>query len=156
MAFIIQKSKKIILPGFNGLPLYDVVKFFINQVNRVGLNDRAAAISFNLIMAIPAACIFIFTLVPYLPIAKEFNTELLRLTKDLTPNQNTYGFVKAFLDDFFNRSYALVVSFRICSSWCGSRTVRGSIDWDQRDFIGLLLVFHAVDHAQICLGCYGR
>jgi membrane protein len=111
LAFIIQKSKKIILPGFNGLPLYDVVKFFINQVNRVGLNDRAAAISFNLIMAIPAACIFIFTLVPYLPIAKEFNTELLRLTKDLTPNQNTYGFVKAFLDDFFNRSRSGLLSF---------------------------------------------
>ncbi len=111
LAFLVRKSKKIFLPGFNRVPLYDVVKFFVQQINRVGLNDRAAAISFNLIMAIPAACIFIFTLVPYLPIAKEFNTELLRLTKDLTPNQNTYRFVKEFLDDFFTRSRSGLLSF---------------------------------------------
>lgn len=111
IAFLIRKSKKIILPGFKGVPLFDVAKFFIQQTNRIGLNDRAAAISFNLIMAIPAACIFIFTLVPYLPIAKEFNVELLRLTKDLTPNQNTYRFVKEFLDDFFTRPRSGLLSF---------------------------------------------
>lgn len=111
IAFVIAKSKKILLPGFNGLFLYDVVRFFFKQINKIGLNDRAAAISFNLIMAIPAACIFIFTLVPYLPIAKEFNAELLRLTKDLTPNQNTYKFVKDFLDDFFSTSRSGLLSF---------------------------------------------
>ena len=111
VAFIIRKSKQILLPGFQGLHLYDVVRFFFKQINKVGLNERAAAISFNLIMAIPAACIFIFTLVPYLPIAQEFNTELLKLTKDLTPNQNTYKFVKDFLDDFFNTSRSGLLSF---------------------------------------------
>lgn len=111
VAFIIRKSKQILLPGFQGLHLYDVVRFFFKQINKVGLNERAAAISFNLIMAIPAACIFIFTLVPYLPIAKEFNTELLKLTKDLTPNQNTYKFVKDFLDDFFSTSRSGLLSF---------------------------------------------
>lgn len=111
ITFIIAKSKKILLPGFKGLYLYDVVRFFFKQINKIGLNDRAAAISFNLIMAIPGVCIFIFTLVPYLPIAKEFNAELLRLTRDLTPNQNTYKFVKDFLDDFFSTSRSGLLSF---------------------------------------------
>ncbi|MBX2930441.1 MAG: YihY/virulence factor BrkB family protein [Chitinophagaceae bacterium] len=111
IAFIIQKSKRIKLPGFNGLPLYDVIVFFITQINKVGLNERAAAISFNFIMAIPAACIFIFTLVPYIPAAKGFNHELLRLTADITPNRNTYIFVRDFLNDFFNTPRTGLLSF---------------------------------------------
>jgi membrane protein len=111
IAFTLNKCKQVPLPGFKGLHLYDVIRFFYKQINKVGLNDRAAAISFNLIMAIPAACIFIFTLVPYLPIAKEFNNELLSLTKDLTPNQNTYKFAKDFLDDFFSTSRSGLLSF---------------------------------------------
>jgi membrane protein len=62
-------------------------------------------------MAIPAGCIFIFTLVPYLPIAKQFNVELLKLTKELTPNQSTYFFIKEFLDDFFDTQRGGLLSF---------------------------------------------
>ncbi|MDE3236887.1 MAG: YihY/virulence factor BrkB family protein [Bacteroidota bacterium] len=111
VAFAARKSKQIFIPGFNGVPLYDVIKFFVRQINRVGLNERAAAISFNLIMAIPATCIFIFTLVPYLPIAKQFNAELMRLTAELTPSPNTSAFIKDFLDDFFNKHRGGLLSF---------------------------------------------
>lgn len=113
VAFIIKKSKAIVIPGFQGLPLYDVVVFFFQQINKVGLNQRAAAISFNFIMAIPASCIFLFTLVPYLQMGKQFNIELLKLTKELTPNQSTYLFVKDFLDDFFGRQRGGLLSFGI-------------------------------------------
>ncbi len=105
------KSKQIILPGFSGVPLYDVVRFFFKQVNRVGLNERASAISFNFIMAIPAAFICIFTLVPYMPISKQFTAELLRLTRDLTPNQSTYNLVRTFLEDFLNTQRGGLLSF---------------------------------------------
>jgi membrane protein len=111
VSWCIKKLKQIKLPGFNQLPLYNVIVFFIKHINKVGLNDRAAAISFNLIMAIPAACIFIFTLVPYMPIAKEFNTALLKLTKDITPDAKTYLFVKDFLNDFFNKPRGGLLSF---------------------------------------------
>ncbi len=109
--FIRSKSKLLIVPGFQGLPLYDVVKFFFSEIGKRGLNERAAAISFNFIMAIPAGCIFIFTLVPYLPIAKQFNIQLLKLTKELTPNQSTYFFIKEFLDDFFDTQRGGLLSF---------------------------------------------
>jgi membrane protein len=113
VVFVVEKSKLIKLPGFQGLPLYDVVSFFFHQVNKVGLNGRAASISFNILMAIPASCMFIFTLVPYLPIAKQFNVELLKLTKELAPNQTTYLFIKDFLDDFLGKQRGGLLSFGI-------------------------------------------
>jgi membrane protein len=102
VSFIREKSKKIILPGFEGIPLYDISKFFFKQISKVSINERAAAISFNFIMAIPAATIFLFTLVPYLPISKDIYRELFRFVRDITPNQQTRQFVVNFLDDFFN------------------------------------------------------
>jgi membrane protein len=109
--FLRNKSKKIILPGFDGVPLYDVIKFFVHQMNKVGLNDRAAAVSFNFLMAIPAATIFLCTLIPYLPISREITIELLDLTKSITPNENTYGLVANFLNDFLNTPRSGLLSF---------------------------------------------
>jgi membrane protein len=97
---VIYRSKHIQLPGFHNLPLYDVVLFFLKQVRKVGLNERAAAISFNFLMAIPAATICICTLIPYLPISKQVTEQLLELVRDYTINQNTYRLIKEFLDDF--------------------------------------------------------
>ena len=51
--FFSDKSKKIILPGFDKVPLYDVGVFFFSQVKKVGLTERASAISYNFIMSIP-------------------------------------------------------------------------------------------------------
>ncbi len=111
--WVIAKSKKVILPGFEGLPLYDVAIFFKKQVKKVGLNDRAAAISFNLLMAIPAATIFLCTLLPYMPFSRQITTQLLLLTRDVTPNLNTFLLVKDFLEDFLEtpRSGLLSVGF---------------------------------------------
>ena len=113
VAFLIRKSKEIVIPGFQGLPLFDVVRFFFIQINKIGLNERAAAISFNAIMAIPAACIFLFSIVPYLPVSAQFKTELLSLTKDLTPNQKTYALVETFLNDYFQKTKGGLLSFGI-------------------------------------------
>lgn len=98
-----SRSKKILLPGFHGLPLYDVFKFFLAQIEREGLNVRAAAISFNIIMAIPAASLFLFTLLPYLPVAKNIHSELERVIADISPNTDTKKMVIGFFDDFFNK-----------------------------------------------------
>jgi membrane protein len=107
----IRFSKQLRLPGFEGVPLYDVVLFFIKKVQTVGLNERAAAISFNFIMAIPPASIFLFSLVPFLPVAAEFNDELMAFVFDLTPNLETRQLVQNFLDDFLGRPRRSLLSF---------------------------------------------
>ncbi len=105
------KSKKIILPGFEGISLFEVINFFLSQVKKVGLNDRARSISFSLLSAIPAATIFLCTLIPYLPVSQEITRQLLVLTKEITPNQNTYVLVKDFLHDFLDKPRGGLLSF---------------------------------------------
>jgi membrane protein len=109
--FFKAKTKKIILPGFNGVPLYDVMQFFFRQIQKVGLNDRARSISFSFLTAIPAATIFLCTLIPYLPVSKEITRQLLFVTRDITPNQNTYLLVSNFLKDFLNKPRVALLSF---------------------------------------------
>ncbi len=111
VSYLIRQSKEIYIPGFQGIPLYDVVQFFFMQVRRIGLNDRASVIAFHLIMAIPAACLFLFSLIPYLPGSEDFKNELLSLTKDLTPNKNTYLLIADFLNDYFEKSQGGLISF---------------------------------------------
>ena len=106
-----NKSKHIILPGFQGVPLYDVVVFFASQMSKVGINDRAAAISFNFLMAIPAATIFLCTLIPYMPISTQITIQLLDLAKMFAPDENTYGVIANFLNDFLNTPRSGLLSF---------------------------------------------
>ena len=51
--YIIKKTKATSLPGFVGIPLFDVIVFFFGQVKKEGMTDRASAISYNFFMAIP-------------------------------------------------------------------------------------------------------
>jgi membrane protein len=109
--FVAAKSKKIILPGFQGVPLFEVISFFSGQVKKVGLIDRARSIAFSFLTAIPAASIFICTLIPYLPVSRQIERQLLLLTKDITPNQNTYVLVSQFLEDFLTKPRVGLLSF---------------------------------------------
>src|ERR1700716_3081680 len=109
--FLEARSKKIILPGFQGTPLFEVISFFNNQVKKVGLNDRARSIAFSFLTAIPAATIFICTLIPYLPISQQIKHQLLLITRDVTPNQNTYLLVSQFLEDFLDKPRVGLLSF---------------------------------------------
>jgi len=40
IAFILNKSKHWYLPGFEGVPLYDVIKFFYRQVKTTGFSHH--------------------------------------------------------------------------------------------------------------------
>jgi membrane protein len=99
--FLVRKSKQISLPGFDGIPLYDVIRFFIQQTQQVGLNERAASISFNFLLAIPPLGIFIFTLLSNLPGSKLLYDEALKLTEQIAPDKTTYRMIRTVMDDFF-------------------------------------------------------
>lgn len=123
-AFLIRQSKRIYLPGFEGVPLFDVIKFFFKQVRQVGLNERAAAISYNFIMAIPPTCLFLFTLIPHLPFIpkKNIKEQLHALITDVIPakiyNQNIIHFVDSFLDQsrFGLLSFGILLSLFFASN----------------------------------------
>jgi membrane protein len=105
VAFVIRKSKHIFLPGFEGVPLYDVVNFFIKQVQTVGLTERASAVAYNFIMALPPSLLFLFTLIPSLPGVKKaaLKKEIHAIITDIVPakvhNQNFIAFIDSFIDN---------------------------------------------------------
>jgi membrane protein len=82
---IISKAKKVTLPGLDGVAVYDVMVFFWRSIVDGALTTRASAIAFSFFLALFPAIIFIFTLIPYIPI-DNFQNELFLLIKDMVPN----------------------------------------------------------------------
>lgn len=108
---IISRSKKIYLPGCNGFSVYQVWRSFILQLKKTSLVERASGISFNIVMAIPPTLIFVFTLIPYLPISKQFINQLFGLIRDIVPGQKNNSVIISFLKDFINRPRNGLLSF---------------------------------------------
>jgi membrane protein len=78
-------SRKIILPGFDGVPLYDVMVFFIKGLFKGFITNRAASISFNFFLAVFPSLVFFFTIIPYIPIS-DFQESLMALLSDFLPH----------------------------------------------------------------------
>lgn len=134
---IIDKSKETSLPGFRGIPLFDVVKFFIGQVKTVGMTERASAIAFNFVMAIPPAIIFLFTLIPFLPITQKFQEEMFGLIKDVIPGEKDSHVLIDFLKDFINkpRNGLLSLGF-VLSMFFSSNAMMGIMRSFDKNYIG--------------------
>jgi membrane protein len=108
VSYIIRKSKAISLPGFEGIPLYDVASFFLKQTQQIGLNERAAAIAFNFLMAVPPMAIFLFTLLSNAPDSQKLYSEALILARQFSMNDDTYALIKSVMDDFFKPDSKLI------------------------------------------------
>jgi membrane protein len=108
---VIRQSKKTYIPGLKGLSVYDIWDPFMEQLRRTNLFERAAGISYNVVMAIPPTLIFIFTLIPYLPISTQFTQELFVLIRDVVPGRENNQAIIGFLNDFINRPRNGLLSF---------------------------------------------
>ena len=82
---LLNLTKLIRLPGFERLPLFDVIKFFYKGIKNGAITTRASALAFTFFLALFPAIIFFFTMIAYLPI-KGFQDQLLLLIKDVLPD----------------------------------------------------------------------
>ncbi len=137
VSFLIRKSKAISLPGFNGIPLYDVIQFFFGQVKTIGMTERASSIAFNFVMAIPPAIIFLFTLIPFIPISEEFQQELFELIRTVVPGEKDNATIIGFLQDFINnpRNGLLSLGF-VLSLFFSSNAMMGIMRSFDKNYIG--------------------
>jgi membrane protein len=85
VAWVLKLSKQITLPGFNGVPLYDVAVFFIRGLTEGYITSRAASISYSMFLAIFPFLIFLFTIIPFIPI-ENFQQSLLAIIQDFMPS----------------------------------------------------------------------
>ena len=95
--YLIRISKSIRVPGFDGVPLFEVTKFFARGMVKGGITTRASSLAFNFFLALFPAIIFIFTLIPYIPIPN-FQEELLTLIRDILP-KDAYEVARTTIED---------------------------------------------------------
>ncbi len=81
---LIEWGKALQLPGFESVPLYQVVHFFIQGIRQGSITTRASAISFKFFMALFPSLLFFFTIIPYIPVEGIHDT-LLELIRDFMP-----------------------------------------------------------------------
>ena len=89
------------LPGFNGMPLYDVLVFFFRGLFKGVLTYRAAAIAYNFFLALVPLILFLFTLIPYVT-TTNFKSEILELLDEVIPH-NIYAMVQSTLVEIISR-----------------------------------------------------
>ena len=108
ISYLFRLSQRIIIPGFDGLPLYNVSVFFVKGLTERSITQRASAISFSMFMALFPTIIFMFTLIAYVPIPN-FQQVLLDNISNLVPD-NTYDVVRLTLEDIVTRQRGELLS----------------------------------------------
>lgn len=106
--------KKVPFPGGKGATFYDITHVFYHSFNDLKLPERAAAISFNFLMSIPPSLIFLFSLVPFLPLDSVQET-IIDSIRIIAPNKSFFDTASTFVTDFMNtkRRDLLSVGFLI-------------------------------------------
>src|SRR5690606_38834939 len=97
----IEKARNVTLPFFDGIPIYDVAVFFWHSIVNGAITTRASAIAFSFFIALFPAILFLFTLIPYIPI-QNFQNELFQLLHEVLP-ESTFATVEDTLTDIIMR-----------------------------------------------------
>lgn len=101
LAYTIRLLRSIVLPGFDGIPLFNVLLFFGKGLFEGRLTLRASAIAFDFFLAIFPAIIFFFTIIPFVPI-ENFQPILLQTLRDVFP-ATLWSHVSSTLEEIITR-----------------------------------------------------
>lgn len=121
-----QRIQRLVLPGFDGIPIIDVIKFVVRGFRKGVLVTRASSIAFNMLMAILPASIFLFTLIPFIPIPN-FQQELIRLFENILP-VNAYNLMdNTIIDIVTNKSGSLLLIMFIATIFFSTNGIHAVI-----------------------------
>ncbi|MEL7122158.1 MAG: YihY/virulence factor BrkB family protein [Bacteroidota bacterium] len=105
----IQWTKRTSLPGFAGIPIYDVATFVYHESTRVDLFTKANSAAFSFFLSLFPSIIALFTLLPYiksyflkyLPAGESFDVLLQNEIKNIMPGVAGDRLFE-FIDDITN------------------------------------------------------
>ena len=95
--FLLKKSKSIIIPGANGLSLYDLLDIYGTGIIKGTFSSRASSIAYSFFVALFPFLLFILNLIPYVPI-ENFQTRFLVFIEELLPAQTVEFFYPTIAD----------------------------------------------------------
>lgn len=105
---LIVLSKRIKLPGLEGLTLYELLEIYIAGIIKGAFNYKAGSIAFTFFMALFPFALFLLNLIPYIPI-ENFQQSFLTFVEENVP-PNTYDAIELILVDIMNNSYRSLLS----------------------------------------------
>jgi membrane protein len=108
VSFIRNTSKKIILPGFEGMSLYAGSKFTREAFFRSDVTTKSAAISFRFFLALFPTVILMLSLIPYVPI-DNFQDNLLNSIFLILPD-SANNFIENMIKDLVLKKHNAVLS----------------------------------------------
>lgn len=105
---ITRHSKRIVLPLFDGLTLYDVSVIFFHGIVEGRISDRAASIAFSFFLALFPGIIFLFNLIPYFPVQGIEDEVFYTFQRVLPPD--TYDATRSTIADILNNKRSDLLS----------------------------------------------
>ena len=105
--YFLNWTKVLVLPGFHSLPLYTIAAFFFGEIKKESLVNKASALAYNLMLAIFPGIIFLFTVIPYIPI-KHFQDKLLSVLETVMPTNAFLAFQGTIVDIIKNQNGQLL------------------------------------------------
>jgi len=94
-------GRRFTLPGFEKMPIYDVVKFFFHGIRKSSLLSRANSLSFTFTLAMFPMILFFFTLIPYIPVAG-LQESILNALSNVLPDQ-VYSFLHSTIIEIVSK-----------------------------------------------------
>ncbi|MFW0715489.1 YihY/virulence factor BrkB family protein [Pedobacter sp. N23S346] len=110
----IEWTKSCVLPGFSPLPLYTVATFFFREIGKDTLVNKSSSLAYSFMLAIFPGIIFLFTLIPFIPI-HGFQDQLLSLIELVLPH-NAYDAFESTLNDIVKNQNTGLLSFGFLSA----------------------------------------
>lgn len=107
-ASFIEWTKRAVIPGFGSLPLYTVFAFFFQEIARESILNKASSLAYNFMLAIFPGILFLFTLIPYIPV-NNFQQKLLDLIQVALPH-NAYEVLQTTLEDIVKKQNSGLLS----------------------------------------------
>ncbi|WP_432708950.1 YihY/virulence factor BrkB family protein [Pedobacter sp.] len=162
-SLFIDWTKVYVLPGFSPLPLYTVAAFFLVEIQKESLLNKASSLSYNFMLAIFPGIIFLFTLIPFLPAG--FQDQLMTIVALILPHKAFDAFESTITEIVkiqngkllsFGFLFALLFATNgvdsLMMAFNKSSLIMETRSWFQRRIIAIVLTLVIVVSIFICIG----
>ena len=101
-------SNKVPIPRYKNVTLYNVGHYYVEALQHGKIGHRSASISFRFLIALFPLCIFLFSVIPFIPI-EGLQKNLMAGLQNFFPEQ-IFGFFKEVLDDLITQKKTVLMS----------------------------------------------
>jgi len=104
---LVKLLKQVILPGFNGLSLYDLLEIYSVGIVKGAFSSRASSIAYSFFIALFPFLLFILNLIPFIKV-EDFQNRFLSFIEELLPPQTQDFFFPVIEDIALNPRNSLI------------------------------------------------